>query len=166
MVAGIDARIAMHASTQALHACAHMRHTSSSISMQASMHIWHIATHASSMAIMTAGVMPFMRIIDRIMVLHMSAQFMHAGAQSIISIAQIVQACSHAEQASIHACIVDMSIDSMPGIDIMSLLMTSIIIASMPVRLPPRSGGQVRPTWGQASPEFRRGRWVDVPQPL
>ncbi|WEG09265.1 hypothetical protein PU630_01510 [Microbacterium horticulturae] len=95
------------------------------------MHIWHIATHASSMAIMTAGVMPFIRIMLRIMVLHMSAQFMHSGAQSIISIAQIVHACSHAEQASIHACIAVMSIDSMPGID--ALLMASIIIASIPV---------------------------------
>jgi hypothetical protein len=48
------------------------------------MHIWHIAMHASSIDIMTAGVAPCIRSIVRIIVLHMSAQFMHAGAQSII----------------------------------------------------------------------------------
>lgn len=43
-----------------------------------------MAMQASSIAIMDAGVMPCMRIIARIIVLHMSAQFMHDGAQSII----------------------------------------------------------------------------------
>ena len=52
----------------------------SACSMHSSMHIWHIAMHASSIDIMTAGVMPCIRSIVRIIVLHMSAQFMHAGA--------------------------------------------------------------------------------------
>ena len=39
---------------------------------------------ASSIAIIDAGVMPGIRSMARIMVLHMSAQFMHDGAQSII----------------------------------------------------------------------------------
>ncbi|GAA2945374.1 hypothetical protein GCM10010458_33420 [Microbacterium luteolum] len=51
--------------------------------MHSSMHSWHIAMQALSIDIMVAGVIPCIRIIERIMVLHMSAQFMHAGAQSI-----------------------------------------------------------------------------------
>ncbi|MFD0791273.1 hypothetical protein ACFQ0P_12755 [Microbacterium insulae] len=72
-----------------------------------------------------------MRIIARIIVLHMSAQFMHAGAHDIICVEHTVHACSHAEQASIQACSTAMSIVSMPGIDIMSFDMASIIMASM-----------------------------------
>ena len=67
----------------------------------------------------------------RIIVLHMSAQFMHAGAHDIICVEHTVHACSQAEQASIHACMTDMSIMSMPGIDIMSFDMASIIIESI-----------------------------------
>ncbi|GAA5037104.1 hypothetical protein GCM10025738_25010 [Microbacterium fluvii] len=95
------------------------------------MQVWHMAMQASSMAIIDAGVMPCIRIIERIIVLHMSAQFMQAGAQSCIWVEQIVHACSQAEQASIHACITAMSIDSIPGIDIMSFDMAPIIIASI-----------------------------------
>lgn len=117
----------------ALHDCAHMRHTSlwSACSMHSSMHCWHMAMHASSMAIIVAGVMPCIRSMARIIVLHMSAQFMHAGAHDIIWVEHTVHACSHAEQASIHACTKDMSIVSMPGIDIMSFDMASIIMASI-----------------------------------
>lgn len=44
----------------ALHACAHILATSlwSACSMHSSMHIRHIAMHASSIAVMDAGVMP------------------------------------------------------------------------------------------------------------
>jgi hypothetical protein len=79
-----------------------------------------------------------MRIIERIMVLHMSAQFMLAGAHDIICVEQTVHACSHAEQASIAACMTAMSIIaiiSMPGIDmvpfdasLMALLIMSLIM--------------------------------------
>jgi hypothetical protein len=68
----------------------------------------------------------------RIIVLHMSAQFMHAGAHDIIWVEHTVHACSQAEQASRHACTRDMSIACMPGIDIMSFDMASIIMASIP----------------------------------
>jgi hypothetical protein len=124
--------MAMHASMHALHDWAHILQTSlmSACSMHLSMHIWHIAMHASSIDIMTAGVMPCIRIIERIMVLHMSAQFMHAGAQSIIWVEHTVHACSQAEQASIQACMTDMSMVFMPGIDIASLDIMSIIIES------------------------------------
>jgi hypothetical protein len=84
------------------------------------------------MAIIAAGVMPCIRIMERIIVLHMSAQFMHAGAHDISCVEQIVHACSQAEQASIQACMIDMSIASMPGIDIMSFDMAPIIIESIP----------------------------------
>jgi len=78
-----------------------------------------------------------MRIIARIIVLHMSAQFMHAGAQSIICPSIIwtehtVHACSHAAHASMHVCIMAMSISGMPSIDIMSAVMASLIMASIP----------------------------------
>ena len=86
--------------------------------------------HASSIDIMAAGVMPCIRIIARIIVLHMSAQFMHAGAQSIIWVEHTVHACSQAEQASIHACMTDMSMVFMPGIAMPSLDIMSIIIES------------------------------------
>ncbi|CAD5141367.1 protein of unknown function [Microbacterium sp. Nx66] len=36
--------------------------------MHSSMHIWHIAMQASSIAIIVAGVIPCMRSIDRIIV--------------------------------------------------------------------------------------------------
>jgi len=98
--------------------------------MHSSMHIWHIAMHASSIDIITVGVMPCMRIIERIMVLHMSAQFMHAGAQSIIWVEHTVHACSQAEQASIQACMTDMSMVFMPGIAMASLDIMFIIIES------------------------------------
>ncbi|MFE6736381.1 hypothetical protein [Microbacterium sp. NPDC057650] len=80
---------------------------------------------------MTGDVMPCIRIMPRIMVLHMSAQFMQAGAQSIICIEQTVHACSQAEHASIHACITDMSIIMSMSAIFMSLDIMSIIIASI-----------------------------------
>ncbi|MFK4835062.1 hypothetical protein ACI3KY_04965 [Microbacterium sp. ZW T2_14] len=84
-----------------------------------------------------------MRSIDRIIVLHMSAQFMHAGAHDIICVEHTVHACSQAEQASIQACITDMSMVSMPGIDIMSFDMASIIMESIAAILPSPVSGQI-----------------------
>ena len=59
-----------HASMHAVQASAHILQTGlmSACAMHSSMHIWHIAMHASSMAIMTAGVMPCIRSIVRIIV--------------------------------------------------------------------------------------------------
>jgi hypothetical protein len=85
---------------------------------------------ASSIVIITAGVAPCIRIKERIMVLHMSAQFMHAGAQSIICVEQTVHACSQAEHASMHACMTAMSIACMPGMAFMSADIAPIIIES------------------------------------
>ncbi|MEU4015004.1 hypothetical protein AB0E56_07000 [Microbacterium sp. NPDC028030] len=99
--------------------------------MHSSMQVWHIAMHASSIAIIDAGVIPCIRIIERIIVLHMSAQFMHAGEQSIICVEHTVQACSHAAHASMHACMTDMSIICMSGIDSMLFDMAPIIIESI-----------------------------------
>src|SRR6476619_4044682 len=99
--------------------------------MHSSMQVWHIAMHASSMSIMDAGVVPCIRIMARIIVLHMSAQFMHAGPHDIICVEHTVHACSQAEQASIQACMSCMACASMPGIDIMSLDMASIIMESI-----------------------------------
>jgi hypothetical protein len=86
---------------------------------------------ASSIAIIDAGVMPGMRSMARIMVLHMSAQFMHDGAQSIICIEHTVQACSQAAQASMQACMTAASIAGISAIDIMSPAIASIILASI-----------------------------------
>src|SRR6476659_5314095 len=99
--------------------------------MHSSMQYWHIAMHASSIAIIEAGFIPCGRIMARIIVLHMSAQFMQDVAHDIICVEHTVHACSQAEQASIHACMTDMSIISMPGMDIMSLDMAPIIIESI-----------------------------------
>ncbi|HWT32635.1 MAG TPA: hypothetical protein VN107_02655 [Microbacterium sp.] len=63
----------------------------------------------------------------------MSAQFMHAGAQSMPCIEHTVHACSQAAHASMHRCIMAMSMAGIPGIDIMSPeRMASIIIESTP----------------------------------
>lgn len=104
--------------------------------MHSSMQVWHIAMHASSIAIIDAGVMPCIRIIARIIVLHMSAQFMHAGEQSIICVEHTVHACSQAEHASMQACRTDMSIAAMSiidasGIEDMFVRQASIIIESI-----------------------------------
>ncbi|GAA1141677.1 hypothetical protein GCM10009651_27270 [Microbacterium natoriense] len=113
--------------------------------MHMSMQVWHIAMQASSIDIIDAGVMPCIRIIDRIIVLHMSAQFMHDGAQSIICVEHTVQACSQAEHASMHACMTDMSIIAMSGIDIMFFDMAPIIIESIAHRSPLGVSGQDSP---------------------
>ncbi|MDR2322431.1 MAG: hypothetical protein LBE60_12375 [Microbacterium sp.] len=149
----IESRIAMHASMQALHAAAHIRHTSlcASCFMHMSMQSWHIAMHASSIDIITAGVIPCGRIMARIMVLHMSAQFMQAGEQSIICVAHTVQACSQAEQASMHACMSAMSIACIPGIMSM-LFIESIIIASISRSFGHRGRRANGPSDAQGSP--------------
>ncbi|EXJ52212.1 hypothetical protein AS96_05490 [Microbacterium sp. MRS-1] len=85
---------------------------------------------ASSIAIIDAGVMPGIRSMARIMVLHMSAQFMHDGAQPIICIEHTVQACSQAAQASMQACMTAASIAGISAIDI-SPAIASIILASI-----------------------------------
>jgi hypothetical protein len=119
------------------------------------MHDRHISMQASSIAIIEADDMPCMRIMDRIIVLHMSAQFMHAGAHDIICVEHTVHACSQAEQASIQACSTDMSIVSMPGIDFMSAAMASIIMESIRhlSSVPGIESGQDRPPAAHA----RRG---------
>ncbi|WP_231734877.1 hypothetical protein [Microbacterium hominis] len=71
----------------------------------------------------------------------MSAQVMQAGAQSIvcpsiICTEQIVHACSHAAQASMHACITAASISGMPDIEVISADMASMILASITHRPP------------------------------
>lgn len=127
----------------ALHACAHIRQTSlwSACAMHSSMHCWHMAMQASSIAVIVAGVIPCIRIIERIIVLHMSAQFMQAGEQSIICVEHTVHACSQAEQASIQACMTDMSIMAISGVDAMFSDIAPIIIESIAHRfrhrLPP-----------------------------
>lgn len=122
--------------------------------MHSSMHIWHIAMQASSIAIIVAGVMPCIRIIERIIVLHMSAQFMQAGEQSIICVEHTVHACSHAEHASMQACMADMSIAAMSGIDIFDI--ASIIIESISHRLLIGNSGQEHPPDARLDPDALR----------
>ncbi len=117
-LAGCSAHLADLAVIRVLHALVHAQSGTSPCTRRAS-------TSSSR------GVMPCMRIMARIIVLHMSAQFMHAGPHDIICVEHTVHACSQAEQASIQACITDMSIESIPGIDIMSFDIASIIIESI-----------------------------------
>lgn len=126
-------RTAWHASMHAWHACAHIRQTSlcSACAMQSSVHARHMAMQASSMAISDAGVMPCIRIIERIIVLHMSAQFMHDAAQSIPCVEHTVHACSQAEHASMHVCITAMSIAAVSGIDMPLFDIMPVIIVSI-----------------------------------
>ncbi|WP_260857281.1 CsbD family protein [Microbacterium sp. 1.5R] len=95
-----------------------------------------MAMQASSIAIIDAGVMPCIRIIARIMVLHMSAQFMHAGAQSMSCVEHTVHACSQAAHASMQAWSTDMSIAAgsivvASGAEVMFVRQASIIIESI-----------------------------------
>lgn len=83
--------------------------------MHSSAQALHIIVVAWSIDIMLSMCMPFGRIIDRIMVLVMSAVFMHMPEHMamfspiIIDPAHIVHACSQAEHASIHSSIIAMS---------------------------------------------------------
>jgi methionine-rich copper-binding protein CopC len=136
-----------------------MRQTSliSACFMHSSMHALHIAMHASSIADMDAMSMPIGRIMARIIVLHMSAQFMHMVAHDIIMPSSMpcpehtVHACSHAEQASMHACMTAMSMLSMPAIGIMPLDIMPIIIASTPHLAPRRPSRAGAPACGHAT---------------
>jgi hypothetical protein len=130
---------------QARHDWAHIRHTalSCACSMHSSMQTWHIAMQASSIAIIAAGVIPCIRSIARIVVWHMSAQFMHAVLHDISCVAHTVHACSHAEHASRHACTTVMSSAAMPGIDMPSADIASFIMASIRLLASVSSDGQV-----------------------
>jgi hypothetical protein len=148
----------MQASMHALQESAHILQTAlaSAWVMHSSMHTWHMAMQASSIAIIDVRSMPAMRIIDRIIVLHMSAQFMHMGAHdiiwpSIVCTEQTVHACSQAEQASIQACMRSMSMPAIVSIDIMSLDIWSIIIASIPRHPSVDRRGQVPPATRHAT---------------
>lgn len=79
--------MAMQASMHVRHDSAHMRQTSliSACFMHSSMQARHMAAQASSIAIMLGMFVPIGRIIARIIVLHMSAQFMHIVAHDIIA---------------------------------------------------------------------------------
>jgi hypothetical protein len=98
---------------------------------------------------------PMGRIIMRIVVLFMSAPFMHMLAHFAMpspmeESAQIVQACSAAAQASIQSCIAIMSMDAgIPSTPANSMDMLFIISAVMfmphrPFGLPP--GGSHQPS--------------------
>lgn len=119
------------------------------------MHVRHISMHASSIAIVDAGVIPGIRSMERIIVPHMSAQLMHVVAHDIIWVAHTVHACSHAAQASRQACTSAMSIVSVPGIDIMSFDMASFIMASIPHLASASEDGPARPPAAHARPRIR-----------
>jgi hypothetical protein len=91
------------------------------------MHIWHVAIVASSIDMVTSRVMPCIRSMQFIIVLHIAAQFMQAGAHGVISMEHTMDACSHAEQASRQASRTDISVVLMPALA-MSLDIMSIII--------------------------------------
>jgi hypothetical protein len=133
----IDAIIASHASAQFMQTCEHMRADAMSpCCMHSSEQALHIAAVVSSMdiiAIMPISLDGIGRSIMRIIVLHISAQLMHMAMPGMPSIdmeaAHIVQACSAAEQASMHFCIADMSMPAIgPSAD--SLIIDIICVVS------------------------------------
>jgi hypothetical protein len=83
----------------------------------------HMVMHASIIAIMLAMSIAIGRMVIRIMVLHMSAQFMHMAmdfsmpVMPIELLAHIVQACSHAAHASMRSCMALMSMPSIAAVD-------------------------------------------------
>jgi hypothetical protein len=86
--------------------------------------------HACSMVIMPSTSIAAGRSVIRIMVLLMSAQFMHIAAHFSIAatpielVAHIVHACSQAEQASTKFCMAVMSMRSIIGVSIFIALMS------------------------------------------
>ncbi|UOE44432.1 hypothetical protein [Agromyces larvae] len=83
--------------------------------------------------IMSAMSQPFMRSIIRIMVPHMSAQFAHIAAHRPMpspasASAHITHACMHAERASRHSSIIDMSMPfGMSDADIAPFIMSIVM---------------------------------------
>ena len=78
----------------------------------------HIMIVVCIIDVMTCMSQPFMRSIMRIMVSQTSAQFAHIPAHRPMpspasASAHITHACMHAERASIHSCIIDMSMPDM-----------------------------------------------------
>src|SRR6187431_837092 len=98
--------------------------------MHSAAHAMHIVMQACIMAIMLSMSIAAGRIIMRIIVLHMSAQFMHIAmhlpmsAMLIELLAHMVHACSQAEHASIRSC---MALMSMPSIEAVELLIIPIM---------------------------------------
>jgi hypothetical protein len=131
--------IAWHAAMHASHAIAHMRQISliSAWLPHSSEHAEHVAMHACSIACIAAMSKPVGRIIMRIIVLQTSAQSMHIDAHFIIPSAMplsahIVHACSQAEHASMHSCIVAASIAGMPIASIdMFRIISAVMLISM-----------------------------------
>jgi hypothetical protein len=72
---------------QASQASAHIRHVSllSACERHSVMHASHIAMHACSIVCMSIGVIPIGRSMARIIVSHMSAQFMQMPAHMPMS---------------------------------------------------------------------------------
>ncbi|GAA4668498.1 hypothetical protein GCM10025780_09060 [Frondihabitans cladoniiphilus] len=114
----------------------------SPMAMQSSPQARHIIIVASSIdirAFMPTSVDGMGRIIMFIMAWHMSAQLMHIVLPAMPSMAivpaHIVHACSAAMQASMHACIIVMSMAAIgPSIfsDIMAIIVVVSFIRSYP----------------------------------
>lgn len=95
------------------HAIAHMRQCSliSACIMHSAEQARHITTVVCIIDIVTCMSMPFMRSSMRIIVSQTSAQFEHMAAQRPMpspasASAHMMHACTHAERASIHSCII------------------------------------------------------------
>lgn len=108
--------------------------------MHSSAHAFIIVIVAVIMAIMLALCIPLGRIIMCIIVPAMSAQFMHMlrhiiMSSPIMASAHIMHACSAAEQASIHSCIIVMPVAPM-GMFLACISIICIVIESIVVLHP------------------------------
>ena len=118
--------------------------------IQSSAQARHIIAVACSIAIIADMSFSFIgmgRSIIRIMVLHMSAQLMHIAEPPIPSIdmepAHIVHACSHAEHASMHFCIADMSMPAIgPWADSLIIDIICVVSSIALSYLPAARGGR------------------------
>ena len=125
----------MQAFMHASQAIAHIRHVSliSACELHSVIHARHIAIHASSMGIIVSLDMLVGRIIMVIMVEHTSAHMAdveaHRPMPSIPAIASehIVHACIAAEHASMHSCMLIMSIPAMESMLIMFFIISSLM---------------------------------------
>jgi hypothetical protein len=134
--------------------------------------LMHITTMAWSIAITATPFIPFGRSIMRIIVLAESAQFRHIpehiamSADTVIDPAHIVHARSQSEQASMHSCIVAMS---MPGIESECASIIRIVVFDIVFVPPglPSVGGSGAVVTARFAPRYaHRHRAVCTPPPI
>jgi hypothetical protein len=141
LIAPVIFSMAITAWSQAM---AHMRQCSliSACIMHSAEHARHIIMQVCIIDIITCMSYPVVRSIMRMVVSHTSAQFAHIAAHRpkpspASASAHMMHACMHAERASIHSCIMSMSMSfmGMSDADMAPFIMSIVMFIRTPRRL-------------------------------